>query len=410
MSSDDAWPARGTDLSALRRRNLALVAQTVLRLGAPARAEIAQVTGLSATSLTKLTAQLKEARLLVELMAVAGGDTGRPRVPVALDTSYHRFLGIHIGLRRTTGGLVDLAGNVVTERVITHRRTSRSAILDEARALCDELTDEAGGADRVLGAGVATGGRVDPETGTVLHHPLLGWRDIHLGSALGQRPYPLLVDSSVRALALAESYLGVAQGAQTAVFLFIGNIVGAGLLVDGRLRRGRDSSAGTIDHLPVGGSVPGEPCHCGRHDCLAILASDVAVLGRARSAGLVGAQSSFETLVRASRSGVDAAADLLRERARHAGVAAGILIDLLDPDVLVLGGGLLQAPEHLGALADAASARLSRPEAAERILPTGLGEGTLVRGSASLPMHAFFSDPVSMLRRVPGSDERLRLG
>ena len=68
------------------------------------------MTGLSATSLTKITAQLKEARLLVERVAVAGGDTGRPRVPVALDTSYHRFMGVHIGLRRTTGGLVDLAG------------------------------------------------------------------------------------------------------------------------------------------------------------------------------------------------------------------------------------------------------------------------------------------------------------
>ena len=65
--------------------------------------------------------------MLVERVAVAGGDTGRPRVPVALDTSYHRFIGLHIGLRRTTGGLVDLAGNVVAERVITHRRSSQNA-------------------------------------------------------------------------------------------------------------------------------------------------------------------------------------------------------------------------------------------------------------------------------------------
>jgi predicted NBD/HSP70 family sugar kinase len=404
MSSADAWAARGTDLATLRRRNVALVAQTVLRLGSPARAEIAQATGLSATSLTKITAQLMAARLLVERVAVAGGDTGRPRVPVALDASYHRFLGIHIGLRRTTGGLVDLAGNVVVERAITHQRTSQKAILTEARALCDQLVETAGGAERVLGAGVATGGRVDPESGTVLHNPVLGWRDLPLAAELGPRPYPVHVDNSVRALALAESYLGVAKGADSAVFLFVGNIVGAGLLVDGRLRRGRDSSAGTIDHLPVGGPVLGEACHCGRHDCLAILGSDVAVLGRARAAGLVGPQSSFETLVRTSRSGVAAAADLLRDRARYAGVAAGILLDLLDPDVLVLGGGLLQAPEHLDALVEAAAGRLSRPEAAGRILPTGLGEGTLVRGSASLPMHAFFSDPVSMLRNVvPGT-------
>jgi predicted NBD/HSP70 family sugar kinase len=399
-SLDPVAPS-STDLTSLRRRNLALVAQTVLRLGSPARAEIVRATGLSATSLTKITAQLMAARLLVERVAVAGGDAGRPRVPVALDASYHRFLGIHIGLRRTTGGLLDLAGNVVLERVVTHKRTSQAAILAEARALCDELTELAGGDDRVLGAGIATGGQVDPTTGTVLHQPILGWRDVRLGESLGPRPYPVFTDSSVRALALAESYLGVAQGASSAVFLFVGNIVGAGLLVDGALRRGRDFAAGTIDHLPVGApSTTGPSCACGRTDCLGALGTDVAVLARARSEGLVAPAASFETLVRRSRDGLEPATRLLRERAAYAGVAAATLLDLLDPDVLVLGGGLLQAPEHLDALRAAAVARLSRPAAAERIVPTGLGEGTLVRGSASLPLHAFFQDPVSMLRAL----------
>ncbi len=396
MSSAELWAARGTDLLALRRGNLALVAQAVLRMGSVSRAEIAELTGLSPTSLTKITAQMKAAQLLVEGVAIAEGEAGRPRVPVALDTTHHRFIGIHIGLRRTTGGLVDLAGGVVAERVITHRRTSQKSILGEARELCDDLTELAGGAAHVLGAGVATGGRVDPESGVVLHHPLLGWRDVPLAAELGTRTFPMFIDSSVRSLALAESYLGVAQGASSAVFLFIGNIVGAGLLVDGRLRRGRDAAAGTLDHLPVGGSGQ-ERCVCGRSDCLAVVGSDVAVLARARALGLVGPQSSFEALVRRSRSGVAAAASLLRERAEYAGVAAAILLDILDPDVLVLGGGLLQTPEYLDALRASAAARLSRPNAAERIVPTGLGEGTLVRGSASLPMHAFYSDPLRML-------------
>ncbi|MFT4083035.1 MAG: ROK family protein [Nocardioides sp.] len=98
-----------------------------------------------------------------------------------------------------------------------------------------------------------------------------------------------------------------------------------------------------------------------------------------------------------SRRGDGRARTLLRERAEHAGVAAALLIDLLDPDVVVLGGGLLQAPEHLDALRARAGSRLSRPAAAELIRSTGLGEGSLVRGSASLVMDAFFSDPTGML-------------
>jgi predicted NBD/HSP70 family sugar kinase len=245
---------------------------------------------------------------------------------------------------------------------------------------------------------VATGGRVDPDSGVVVDQPLLGWKDVRLGDELGTGDHPIFVDSSVRAMALGESYLGVSRNTDSSLFLFIGNIVGAGLMVDGRLRLGHDSAAGTIDHLPLGHTVAGTECHCGRSDCLAALASDVAVLERARTASLVRPRASFETLVRASRSGSDQAAALLRQRAEYVGVAAAVLLDLVDPDLLILGGGLLQTPEHLGALRAAAADRLSRPEAAKRIVTTGLGDGALVRGSGSLAMHAFFSDPVPMLR------------
>lgn len=393
----------GSGLESLRRRNTALVARTLLHRGPSARSEIVHATGLSATSMTKITAQMARARMLVELTAVAGGNMGRPRVPVALDTAYYRFVGIHIGLRRTTGGLLDLSGDVVTEHALTHRGRTQKAILNEARELRDQLVTEAGGPERVLGTGVATGGRVDPHTGVVVDHPLLGWKNVRLAQELGTDDgRPVLIDSSVRAMALAETYLGAARHAGSSIFLFIGNIVGAGLMVDGRLRLGHDSAAGTIDHLPLGHTAQGTPCRCGRTDCLAALASDVAVLERARQAGVVPSHASFESLVTKSRSGSTQAAALLRERAEHVGTAAGILLDLMDPDLLVLGGGLLQTPEHLDALRAAAAARLSRPAAAERIVPTGLGEGSLVRGSGSLPLHAFFSDPVPMLPVQPG--------
>ncbi|WP_433509317.1 ROK family protein [Nonomuraea sp. CA-143628] len=395
-------PAPVGGLESLRRRNTAQVARALLQLGASARAEIARTTGLSATSLTKITAYMIRMRVIRELAVVMGGDTGRPRVPVALDTSHHRFIGLHIGLRRTTGGLLDLAGNVVVEHAVTHRRPTRSGILAEARDLHTELVAAAGGADRVLGTGIVTGGRVDPARGVVVEHPLLGWRDVPLVTEIGPAGHPVLVDSSVRGLALAETYLGAARDTSSSVFLFIGNIVGAGLMIDGRLRKGHDAAAGTIDHLSLGtdaldADAPGERCRCGRRDCLAALASDVAVLARARSAGIVRPHASFESLVKKSRTGDPAATDLLRTRAELAGVAAATLLDLLDPDLLVLGGGLLQTPEHLGALRSAAARRLTRPDAADRIVPTGLGAGSLVRGSASLVLHAFFTDPVGML-------------
>ena len=395
-----AAPSAG--LRGLRRGNMSLVAKSLLQRGALARADIATVTGLSPTSVTKITAQMMRAHLLTELSAVSG-DPGRPRVPVALDTTHYRFLGIHIGLRRTTGGLLDLAGNVVTEQAITHRRQGQKAILNEVRELRTALEDAAGGRERVLGTGVATGGRVNPAAGVVVDHPVLGWKDLHIAEQLDSGEHMLLVDNSVRAMALAESYLGVTRDVRSSLLLFIGNIVGAGFMLDGRLRQGHDDAAGTIDHLPVGDGVAPSVCPCGRTDCLASVATDVAVLKRARDTGVVRPRASFESLVSRSRSGDEQATHLLRERAIRAGTAAALLLDLVDPDLLVLGGGLLQTPEYLEDLRASAANRLSRPEAAERILPTGLGRGSLVRGSASLVMDAFFTDPVGVLPSLVGT-------
>jgi predicted NBD/HSP70 family sugar kinase len=405
MSSADgavltAWSGGTRGLGGLRRRNIALVARTVFTHGTPARAEIAKFTGLSPTSVTKITSQLVRARLLAELPAQSAGDAGRPRVPVALDPDHHRFLGIHIGLRRTTGGLLTLSGDVTTQHVRTHRGRGRGAILEEVRAMREELIEEAGGPDRVLGVGLATGGRVDPTRGLVVEHPLLGWRDVALAREVGGSERPVFVDSSVRALALAETYFGHAREADSSVFLFAGNIVGAGMMLDGRIRQGNRAAAGNIEHLPLGLELDGGGivrCHLGHRDCLAAVASDVAVLARAREAGLVGPRASFDALVSRSRAGCEASTQLLRQRAGHVGVAAGVLIDLLDPDLLVLGGGLLETPEHLDALRSSAVERTGRESIAERIVPTGLGERPLVRGAASLVLDAFFADPVALV-------------
>lgn len=401
---DAAIPAvertQGAGLGSVRRRNSSAVLQTVLRHGAVARSDIARLTGLSATSVTKITAQMMADRVLRELPSVTRRDAGRPRIPVALDPDHFRLGGIHIGLRRTTAGLMDLTGNVVHERAITHADSSPEAVFEEVRELRAELESEAGGAGRLLGMGVSTGGWVDPARGMVLTNPVLGWHDVAVREALSTGAYPVHVDGAVRALAMAETLLGAARDSESALFLFVGNVVGVAHVIDGRVRLGRDSAAGLIDHLPVGLSLPaGSRCECGRSDCFAALASDLAVLGPARAEGIVAPGGTFEDVIAASRAGDERAHDLLRRRAEAVGSAAATLMNLYDPDLLILGGGLLQAPEHLDALRVGAAQRLSRPAAADRIVETSLGPNSLVRGCAGLALDAFLSDPTTAFVR-----------
>jgi len=396
------WPnenrgGSGLQLESLRRRNAASIAETILREQHVSRAEIASLVGLSQGTVTRITAELRRAGFIVEAGAsFSERDPGRPRVPVAIDRSTFRFAGVHIGFRRSTVGLVNLAGELVTERVAEHRSLDPGVVLRETRELLRRTHEAAGGT--ILGAGVCAGGWVEPERGLLREHAALGWADVPLREAAGALDVPVVIDSSVRALALANARFGAGRDSSNMLYLFVGNIVGAAQVVNGRTVRGHQSAAGTIDHLPVG-PRSGVPCSCGRRNCLRSLGSDVAVVERAQADGLITADGQLEDVIAvATGSGPNSrrAANILRDRARYAGVAAGLLLDLLAPDIVVLDGGILQTPQLLGVFRAAARDRTTRyADAAELIVPTGLGEGGLVRGAATLALDAFYRDPLA---------------
>jgi predicted NBD/HSP70 family sugar kinase len=393
----------GLQWGSIRRSNVAAIAQVILDRGHVSRAEISAAVGLSAGAVTKITAELRRAGFIVETdQRASDRDLGRPRVPVALDRSTYRFAGVHLGLRRSTVGLTDLAGDVVSQRVTEHRHRDPGSVLKEAQDLLSEVVAADGGT--VLGAGVCTGGWVEPASGIVREQPVLGWSDVQLREAAALLRVPVFADSSVRALALAEARFGVGRGLGNVVYVFVGNIVGAAQFVDGRVAVGRDSAAGTIEHLTVGPRT-GIACNRGHADCLWALGSDVAVVRKARQAGVISPRGQLEHVVARSTDKNDAkgrrATTLLRDRARYAGVAVGVLLDIFDPDIVVLGGGVLEAQGVLPALHKAAAERATRPAGvAELVRPTGLGPQGLVRGAASLALDSFYRDPLAVLGQV----------
>lgn len=401
----DGADAAGGQLGSLRRRNAASVTQMILNSGHISRAEIAAAVGLSAGAVTKITAELMRAGLIVEgTSRTTDRDLGRPRVPITVNRELHRFAGVHLGLRRSTVGLTDLAGDVVSQRVAEHRRKDPASVMREAQDLLAEVVSADGGT--VLGVGVCSGGWVEPSTGTIRDQPVLGWSDVQLGDAAKSLGVPVFVDSSVRALALAEARFGAGRGAANLVYVFIGNIVGAAQLLDGRVAVGRNSAAGTIDHLVVG-PRSGALCNRGHADCLWALGSDVAVVSKARAEGVISARGQLEHLVAAAaRTEPKArrAGALLRERARYAGVAIGVLLDVFDPEIVVVGGGLLDAPSGLSTVHKAGAARATRytdiGELRDIVLPSGLGPHALVRGAASLALDHFYRDPLAVFAQL----------
>ena len=396
----DGFRSLGIQLDSVRRRNLASIAQAILSGGHLSRVEIAAAVGLSRGTVTKITAELRTAGFIVEgASRVTERDRGRPRVPVTLDRSVYRFAGVHLGLRYTTVGLIDLGGDLVAQRVAKRCRGEPASVLREAQRLLAEVVAADGGT--VLSAGVSAAHWAEPGYGIIGTQPVTGWSDMPLRDAAGFIGVPVFVDSSIHALALAEARFGAARGLCSVVYVYVGNIVGAAQLLDGRMAVGRHSAAGAIDHLVVGARSRVR-CIRGHTDCMWARGSDVAVVAKARAQGVISARDQLEHLVACSMRVGDPkaarAAALLRDRARHAGVGVGVLLDLFDPEILVLGGGILDAPRALPALHKAAAERATRcSDISELVVPSQLGPHALVRGAAGLALDHFYRDPLAVL-------------
>ncbi|MEU7576018.1 ROK family transcriptional regulator [Streptomyces sp. NPDC041068] len=391
----------------MRRGNASAVLRAVVTEGPLPRADIARSTGLSAPSVTKLTALLVQAGLLRE-HAPAEATQGRPRVPVGVDPSGAVALGVHIGLLRTTLGLVCLDGTVLAQRVLDHEAPGDGGlaprrIADQAADGAREFLADRLGGRRLLGTGISLGGWVDGERGVVVEHGALGWRDVRLVDLLdGRLPGPVRLEQSVRAAASAELWFGAGREVDDFVHIFFGNVLGAALVVDRAVHRGPGAAAGGIEHLPAT-DEPGARCpRCGT-GCLSLLASDTAVVAAARARGLRlpdAGRLPVEHLVAAARpegSGIGdpRAQDVLRRRARHAGRAVATVVDLLNPSRVVLAGGILAADEYLDDLRAEVTLRAHRGwDAATRVVPATFGTGALLVASAMPLLEAVYEDPI----------------
>lgn len=211
----------------------------------------------------------------------------------------------------------------------------------------------------VTAIGVACAGQIDPAAGTVAYAPNLDWHDVPLAGRLGKAlGLPVVVENDVRAAAWGESRHGAGRGAGSLVAVFVGTGVGSGAVLDGRLWRGAGNAAGEVGHTQV---VPdGLPCPCGRRGCLEQYASGrglqrrlAAALAARRPSRLAEATRGdpdrlIAPMVRAAAAAGDAlAAELWADLERYLILAVANYVTLVNPEVLVLGGGLIEGDPGL---------------------------------------------------------------
>ncbi|MET9361218.1 ROK family transcriptional regulator [Streptomyces sp. NPDC006632] len=382
-------PRRAAD-GARRRTSASAVLRSVLEHGPVARSTIARLTGLSPASVTDHCARLDSLGLIREAAAPRRSKgAGRPHVPVDLDADRFVVGGVHVAVPYTSVALLDLRGRVLAERRLGHGDgTEPDRVLAQAAEGLGALLAEAEG--RIpLGVGVAAGGWVDRDSGTVVEHALLGWRDVAVRDAIGERTgLPVQVDGHARALVNAERLFGRARGSRSMLHLFAGNVVDAAFATHDEVHHGPRSQAGAIAHLPLAGGT--ERCECGQMGCLQAELSERTLCRRARERHVIGTANPMH-VVRAAGGGDPVAVRLLVERARMVGRAARLLLDVLNPEtVVVTEVGVMHRQDCLTALREAVGRRDAL------VVPSSFPDSVLAVAGGSVVLDVLYRDPLSV--------------
>lgn len=363
------------------------VLNAVLDHGPVARSTVARLTGLSPASVTGHSARLLARGLIRESPETTGPrGLGRPHVPVDIDTGRHLVAGAHIAVTNSTLSLMDLRGRIVAEDRQPHpgSHPHPREVLDSLAGRLPRLVEAHAGGRSVLALGVATGHRVDPGAGVIVRHPQLGWRNVavrdHLTGATG---LPVHVDSHARALARAEQLFGEASTRGSAVLLFVGAVVDAAFATAGEVHLGPRNGAGSIAHLPVGG-----------HGSLESEVSEQAMVRLAAQQGHP--VPSFPALLERALAGEPWALALFRRRAALVGRAVALLLDMFDPEVLVVvepGTGLL--PHCLADLRAAVAERsLLCDDPEQAVVASSFTGSVLSTAGAAVALGALYADPL----------------
>jgi len=276
---------------------------------------------------------------------VVGVDIGGTNLVVgAMPADGSREIGVH-----TLSTRADLGADAVVNRICEMIETTIATVTRETGATRAQIA----------GVGIGSPGPLDRDKGLVIITPNLGWKDFPLRDRVGRQVgLRATLDNDANCATLGEWWLGSARGGRNVVGFTLGTGIGGGLIIDGRLYHGASDVAGEIGHMTI--EANGRRCGCGNYGCLEAYASGPAIAMRAREALANGEPSALRdlcegdllkltaaTVYRASGTGDTVASDVVRETARFLAIGVANILNVFNPDVVVLAGGVAKAGDSL---------------------------------------------------------------
>jgi glucokinase-like ROK family protein len=399
------------DQNLVKRLNSALILDQLLASSPQSRANLAQQTGLNRSTISSLVGDLIDQGLIREVGLEIASSRGRPGMLLELNPGGGCIVGIEINVDYVSIILTDFTARTLWRR---HAEIDMDAPRDDVLAFAESLIREAlraGAAYNLspLGIGLGVPGLVDTEKGVLKFSPNQGWRNLPFRDLWGNTfGVPLYIENDGNASALGEYYFGVAKGVQNFLYLGTGIGLAGGLMLDGQIYRGAGGFAGEIGHIIV--ESGGELCSCGRRGCWETLVGPRTVIRGIVHALRHGAPSlipemvggnldqiTMHVVVEAANRGDQLALDTLSDIALHLGTGIANLINLFNPEMIVLGGLLTLAGEYLLPTISniIAAEALVEPARMVALALSSQGADSCVKGAAALVIDRIVREPIT---------------
>ncbi len=391
----------------LKDKNIFKILKIVSEEKKVARKDLAKMIEITPAGVTKITKKLIDRGYLIE---TDKGDSigGRPPIMLELNPEKGYIAGICYGPKKITGVLMNLHWEVLWRECKKIRSKNKESILEESFEVIDSVLSKAEGT-KIMGIGVALNGLVDSEEGISLFSPHYRWRDVPLKRYLEERyNLPVFIDNDVRMMAVAEMEYGAAQGNPSFVMLNIGEGIGAGIVINNRVFQGGSYSAGEVGHLRVNENGK-RFCSCGKKGCLEAEVSTENILNKVREEmeaeeirsylnEIKDRELVFGDICEGANNGDYYSIQILEFMGENLGKALGSVVNIINPELLVINGEVNRCKEILYPVVKLAIQKYSMYNSAKRleIKASELKEDGASMGAAAVVYRKMFSGAIEM--------------
>jgi predicted NBD/HSP70 family sugar kinase len=398
LPPDGVIRRRGVAPDEVRRHNLAVVLHRLHLAGPVTRSHLAAGTGLSRSTIADLIGELSSLDLVEEGPGLAPFGPGRPSPMVYTRPEGAAVLAIELSVDSLAVATVGLGGHVFDRRRVARPRehVSPEDAVHDVAGLARPVLNSLPPRHRLVGIGVGVVGITRRSDGLVHLAPNLGWRDVPIGKMIAAEfgaEHPIFVANEADLGALAEHRRGVRPGVRHLIYVSGEVGLGAGVIVDGEPMLGAAGYAGEAGHTLI--NPAGWPCRCGATGCWETEAGEAALLRHVGAGDTATGLVALDDLSERAASGEGAVLAALAEVGRWLGLGIGNLINLFNPEVVVLGGLYHRFYPFLAAAVaqGARSQALAAPWSRVTIAPSGLGGDAALMGAAELALTPTIADP-----------------